>query len=78
MLPFLKNSKEASVAGPMETIERSPDDGAEPDLLDAVADDILSAVAAKDKGLLKSALEAFAEHLQDMDSQQDQSMMEGQ
>lgn len=77
MLPFLKNKQEGGAAGPVETIEREPDEGSEKfDVLDAVAEDLLQALEQKDKGLLKSALEAFAEHLQDMDDQQDQGMGE--
>lgn len=76
MLPFLKN-KEAGSTAPVETIEREPDEGSEYDTLDAVAEDFLAAVASKDKALLKSALSALCDHMQSMDSQQDQSMMEG-
>lgn len=72
MLPFLKNRDDVAVMGPVETIEREPDEGVEMDMLDAVAADILHAIEKKDKSLLKGALEAFAEHLQGLDEQQDQ------
>lgn len=77
MLPFLKNRDEGGMSGPAEVVERKPDDDGEYDMLDAIAEDLLSAVEKKDKSLLKSALSALCEHLQSMDSQQDQSMMEG-
>lgn len=78
MLPFLKNRDDGAASMPMETKERSPDEDASYDMLDAVAEDLLMAIEKKDKSLLKSALSALCDHLQDMDSQQDQSMMEGQ
>jgi hypothetical protein len=72
MLPFLKNKLEGSASGPVETIEREPDEGAEQfDLLDAVAEDMLTAIETKDKKLLKSALEALLEHIQEEDKEQD-------
>lgn len=73
MLPFLKNKEDAAIAGPVEVIEREHDDSF--DMLDAVASDILVAVDKKDKALLKEALAALCEHLQDMDEQQDEGMM---
>lgn len=78
MLPFLKNKQEGGVSMPVDTIEREPDEGSDYDMLDAVAEDLLSAIEKKDKALLKSALSALCDHMQSMDSQQDQSMMEGQ
>jgi hypothetical protein len=73
-LPFLKD-KEGGAAATSETVTREPDDGGEGDLLDAVADDILSAVAKKDKSLLKAALESFVVHIQSTDEAQDASLM---
>lgn len=73
MLPFLKLKDEASASMPVETIERDHDEGF--DMLDAVAEDLLSAMEKKDKGLLKAALQSFAEHLQDMDQKQDEGMI---
>ncbi len=75
MLPFLKNKQEGSVSGPIESQERKHDDGF--DMLGAVADDLLAAIEKKDKGALKAALEALCEHIQDLDSEQDQ-LMEGE
>lgn len=75
MLPFLKK-KEGAMSSPVEVIEREPDEGAEPfEMLDAVVDDMLEAMEKKDKKLLKSALEALCEHIQDMDVKQDESLM---
>lgn len=75
MLPFLKNKKEGSVSAPIEIIEREPDEGAESfEMLDAVVDDMLEAIHSKDKGLLKSALEALIEHIQDIDAVQDEEL----
>lgn len=72
MLPFLKNNNDAAAAGPVEVQEREHDDGF--DMLDAVVDDLLAAIEKKDKGLLKSALQSFAEHLRDIDEQQDKEI----
>ncbi len=72
MLPFLKNREGAAASGPVETIERSPDDeGGEYGMLDAVADDLLAAIEKKDKALLKEALAALVEHIQAEDVAQD-------
>lgn len=70
-LPFLKNQKEGGAAGPVETVTRTPDDEGDMDLLDAVAEDLLAAVKAGDKALLKSALESFIAHIQTQDEAQD-------
>lgn len=75
MLPFLKNREEGGMSGPVETIEREPDDGEGYDMLDAVAEDMLAALAAKDKGMLKSALSSLVEHIKSEDAQQDQGAM---
>ena len=70
-LPFLK-SKEGSMSAPVEVIERDHDEGF--DMLDAIADDILSAVKSQDKARLKEALGAFVEHIQEQDAEQDKEM----
>ena len=75
MLPFLKNKKEGAMSGPVEVIEREPDEGAESfEMLDAVAEDLLMGIEKKDKNLLKSALEALVEHIQAADEEQDEKM----
>lgn len=75
MLPFLKNRQEGSASGNAEDdpIERKHDD--DYDMLDAVAQDVLAAIAKKDVAMLKAALQSLCEHIQDQDIQQDQSMM---
>lgn len=75
MLPFLKNRDDVAVMGPVETIERTPDEDKELDMLEAVAQDMIHAFEKKDKGLLKEALQAFAEHLKDMDEKQDKELV---
>lgn len=74
MLPFLKNRDDAAASGPIETLERSPDDGSEPDMLDAVFEDLLTAIEKKDKKLGRSALEALVTHIQMADADQDAEM----
>lgn len=73
MLPFLKKAKEGGASAPVESVERKPDEEPSYDMLDAIADDILSAIKSDNKELLKSALTAF----QDLDKQQDQETMKG-
>lgn len=70
MLPFRKNQDEGAGRSTVERIERDHDEGF--DMLGSIADDLLSAIEKKDKGLLKAALEAFCEHIQDLDYEQDQ------
>lgn len=71
MLPFLKNKQEGSMSGPVEVKDMS--DG-EFHMMDAIVEDMIEAVHKKDKGLLKSALEALVEHIKDMDQVQDESL----
>lgn len=73
MLPFLKNRDDGVGVGPIETKTRDHDDGF--DMLGAVADDMLNAVKKGDKAALKAALEALCDHIQSLDSEQDQTMM---
>lgn len=75
MLPFLKDNQDVAMSKPIERIHRS--DKSDYDLLDAVAEDMMAAFKSGDVGRLKSALESYAEHLRDMDSVQDQQLMEG-
>lgn len=75
MLPFLKSKKEGSMSGPVDVIEREPDEGSEElDVLDAVVDDMMDALHNKDKSLLKSALEALCEYIREEDEKQDESL----
>lgn len=69
-LPFLKN-KEGSMSAPVETVTRKPDEQPDMDMLDACAHDMLQALDKKDVSMLKAALQALVEHIQDMDQTQD-------
>ncbi len=68
MLPFLKNEKEGSMS---ESVEPEAEYGE----MDAVADDIMSAIESKDRNLLKSALESLKELLKSDDETQDQELL---
>lgn len=78
MLPFLKDKNEGGMSGPVESKQRTPDEGKEEDygMLDAIVDDLLDAVHKKDKKLLKSSLEALIEVIQAEDEIQDQENFE--
>lgn len=71
MLPFRKRQDDGVGVGPVEVKERKPDEEPSYGMLDAVAEDILAAVASKDPVLLKEALMALVEHIQDADELQD-------
>lgn len=60
MLPFLKNSKEASGSGPQEKVTREHDDE-DFDSIEVAAQDVIDAVHAKDVKALASALRAAFE-----------------
>jgi hypothetical protein len=60
MLPFLKKKQEGSMSAPVESIEREHDEGAEFDVLESAAEDLISAVHAKDvKGVAMAMRAAF-------------------
>ncbi len=71
MLPFLKDRHEGGMSGPIEKISISGGDESGYGMLDAICEDLLEAVSKKDKKLLKGALEAFKEHIQEEDELQD-------
>ncbi len=72
MIPFLKKRNEGSASGPVETIEREPDDGAADfGTLDAVAEDMLMALQNGDAAMLKEALSSLVAHIQSADAEQD-------
>ena len=75
MLPYLKNRDDGVGVGPVEKVQRKPDDPDDLGMLDAVADDLLSAIEKKDRKALRAVLEAFAEHIQSMDQEQDSLLM---
>lgn len=68
MLPYLKHEKESGAAS-------SDPEGEDYSMLDAVAEDLLHAIAKKDKTLVKEALAALCEHLQKEDQEQDEATM---
>lgn len=60
MLPFLKKDKEASVSLPIDVVKREPDQESAYDSLESAADDLISAVHAKDsKGVCLAIRAAF-------------------
>ncbi len=74
MLPFLKNKHEGGVSMPVEVIEREPDEDKPYGMLDAIVEDLMDGVHKKDKKMLKSALEALVEHIQEKDEKQDHEL----
>lgn len=74
MIPFLKNRQESSssMGDEDEPIRRKADGEEEMGMLDAIAEDMISALGKKDKVLLKGALEALCEYIRDEDQEQDQ------
>jgi hypothetical protein len=56
MIPYLKNSKEASISGPLDIEKRKPDEESEFDGLEACMEELGNALAAKDH---KAAAAAF-------------------
>lgn len=74
MLPFLKNRDDAAMSSEDEPIKRKPDDGSDYGTLDAVAEDLLSALEKKDKSLLKAALSALCDYIKEEDIEQDSNM----
>ena len=63
MLPFMKK-KEGSVSLPAEPIRREHDEGAEYDMLESAAEDLISAVHSKDVKGVCSALKAAFEMME--------------
>lgn len=71
-LPFLKNKEGgASYVPDSKTLDTHPDDDKEMDLLDACAEDIISAIHKKDVKMLKEALESLIIYIQELDAEQD-------
>ncbi len=75
MLPFLRDNQDVAMSKPIERIHRSDD--SDYSLLDAVAEDMMAAFKSGDVKRLKAALESYAEHLQSVDAEQVQQLMEG-
>lgn len=61
MLPFLKLNKEASSSGPVESVERKPDEEPEYDAMESAAEDLISAIHSKDAPAAAAALRAAFE-----------------
>lgn len=77
MLPFLKERHEGSASSDVDSIKRDSDEGKDSyEMMDAIVDDMLEAFNKKDKKLLKGALEALVEHIQDKDQIQDEEELE--
>lgn len=60
-LPFLRHKHEASVAATPEVVKRESDHEEEYDSLESAADDLISAVHAKDSKGVASAMRAAFE-----------------
>ncbi len=73
-LPFLKNRDDGVGVGPVEAIERKPDEEGDYDMLDAVAEDMMAAFKSGDVKALKEALEALVDHVKAQDVVQDEEM----
>lgn len=59
MLPFLKNSKDASASSPVESIKRESDGGEDHDYgLESCGHDILEAIKANDAAGIGAAIKA--------------------
>lgn len=65
MIPFLKE----------DSIAQSSNENEDYGTLDAVAEDLLTALHKKDRSLIKQALESLCEYLKEEDTQQDQSLI---
>ncbi len=76
MLPFLKNRDDGVGVGPVESVERKPDEDDSYDMLDAVAEDLLAAIKKGDAKAVKDALTSLCQHIQSQDADQDQQEME--
>jgi hypothetical protein len=61
MLPFLKNTKEASVSMPADVKKREPDDESDFDALETAGQDLIDAVHSKDARAVAAALRAAFE-----------------
>jgi hypothetical protein len=65
MLPFLKNKKESGTAV-VESVERKPDDGSAPDILEGAMEELHGALGRSD---WKQAAEIFRSAFELMDSE---------
>lgn len=58
MLPFLKNTKEASMSEDADPVKRKSDDGEDYDSLEVAAQDLCDAIHSKDSKAVAEALRA--------------------
>lgn len=72
MIPALKRKDEASASMPADNIVRQPDEAKEYGLLDSICEDLMKAIKSDNHSLLKEAIQALVEHIQDMDEEQDE------
>lgn len=69
-LPFLKHEKEAGSA----SMDVEDDDYS---MLDAIAEDLMTALEKSNKSMIKEALSALCEYIQEQDIKQDNEMTKG-
>lgn len=58
MLPFLKHKQDASASTPIESQMREPDEGAEYDVMESAAEDLIHAIHSKNTKAVAAALRA--------------------
>jgi hypothetical protein len=63
MIPFLKTKYEASASMPADKITREPDEGADYDVLESAADDLMQALDEGNTKAIAAALRAAFELL---------------
>lgn len=71
MLPFMKLKNEAAANADDEPTKLGEHDY---EMIDAIAEDMMEAFQKKDKGLLRSAIEALCEYIKDEDESQDDEL----
>jgi hypothetical protein len=72
MLPFKK--QEAAISGPVETVQREPDEPKMMELIDFIAEDMIEAIKKGDREALADCLMVFMDHMRMMDEEQDEAM----
>ena len=81
MLPFLKKEKEVSISAPAEKIKRQPDTeyhGDDFDMLEAAAQDLCDALAAKDYKAIAVAIRAAFDICEAMPHEEGPHLHEGE
>lgn len=76
MLPFQKNKQDSGYS--MDYKHRESDEPLEDEeyeMLDAVAEDIFTAIDNRDSKLLKDALKSLIEYIEESDEQKDRELM---